>query len=74
MSEDSKQVDFSTIEDPYAQREAAKYEQPIPSRELILQLIEKVRAIPCGCPLMTQSSTAIANLNKGNHKGLPQCQ
>jgi ribonuclease R len=41
MSEDSKQVDFSTIEDPYAQREAAKYEQPIPSRELILQLIEK---------------------------------
>lgn len=41
MSEDSKQVDFSTIEDPYAQREAAKYEQPIPSRELVLQLIEK---------------------------------
>ena len=42
MSEDSENgLDFSTITDPYAQREAAKYEQPIPSRELILQLIEK---------------------------------
>jgi len=43
MSEDSKTpVDFSGIADPYAQREAEKYEQPIPSRELILQLIEKL--------------------------------
>jgi ribonuclease R len=42
MSEDSKQVDFSVVEDPYAQREAAKYAQPIPSRELILQLIKKL--------------------------------
>lgn len=42
MSETSDDnVDFSAIVDPYAQREAAKYEQPIPSRELILQLIEK---------------------------------
>ena len=42
MSEDSENgLDFSTIADPYAQREAEKYEQPIPSRELILQLIEK---------------------------------
>ncbi len=42
MSEDSENsLDFSTITDPYAQREAEKYEQPIPSRELILQLIEK---------------------------------
>lgn len=41
MSEDSdKGLDFSTITDPYAQREAEKYAQPIPSRELILQLIE----------------------------------
>lgn len=42
MSEDSKKdFDFSTITDPYAQREAEKYAQPIPSRELILQLIEQ---------------------------------
>ncbi|MCK5665347.1 MAG: ribonuclease R, partial [Thiotrichaceae bacterium] len=40
-------VDFSAIADPYAQREAAKYEQPIPSRELILQLIEQ-RGRPIG--------------------------
>ena len=42
MSKDSENgLDFSTITDPYAQREAEKYEQPIPSRELILQLLEK---------------------------------
>lgn len=35
-----KDVDFSSTNDPYAQREAEKYENPIPSRELILQLIE----------------------------------
>jgi len=33
-------VDFKSTKDPYAQREAEKYENPIPSRELILQLIE----------------------------------
>jgi len=33
--------DFSSIEDPFAQREAEKYTNPIPSRELILQLIEQ---------------------------------
>ncbi len=48
MSESSdNNVDFSMIADPYAQREAAKYEQPIPSRELILQLIEQ-RGKPIG--------------------------
>jgi len=42
MSKDSNnKVDFSTLTDPFAEREAAKYEQPIPSRELIMQLIEK---------------------------------
>jgi ribonuclease R len=35
-----KDVDFSSTNDPYAQREAEKYENPIPSRELILQFIE----------------------------------
>ncbi len=35
-----KDVDFSSTKDPYAQREAEKYENPIPSRELILQFIE----------------------------------
>jgi ribonuclease R len=35
-----KAVDFTSTKDPYAQREAEKYENPIPSRELILQLIE----------------------------------
>jgi len=33
-------VDFKSTKDPYAQREAEKYENPIPSRELILKLIE----------------------------------
>lgn len=37
-----KDIDFSSTADPYAQREAEKYENPIPSRELILQLIEEV--------------------------------
>ncbi|MGZ4968297.1 MAG: ribonuclease R [Methylobacter sp.] len=35
-----KDVEFSSTKDPYAQREAEKYENPIPSRELILQFIE----------------------------------
>ncbi|MGR9012536.1 MAG: ribonuclease R [Gammaproteobacteria bacterium] len=35
-----KDVDFKSTKDPYAQREAEKYENPIPSRELILQFIE----------------------------------
>ncbi len=39
-SKSKKEVDFTSTKDPYAQREAEKYEQPIPSRELILQLIE----------------------------------
>ena len=34
-------IDFKTIEDPFAQREAEKYENPIPSRELILQLLKE---------------------------------
>ncbi|MSP28818.1 MAG: ribonuclease R [Methylococcales bacterium] len=36
-----KTVAFSSTKDPFAQREAEKYENPIPSRELILQLIEQ---------------------------------
>ncbi|MFZ2172119.1 MAG: ribonuclease R [Methylococcaceae bacterium] len=39
-SKSKKDVDFKSTKDPYAQREAEKYENPIPSRELILQLIE----------------------------------
>lgn len=38
----TQDIDFSNIKDPYAQREAEKYENPIPSRELILELIKKV--------------------------------
>ncbi|BCG65533.1 MAG: ribonuclease R [Methyloprofundus sp.] len=42
MSDNSENgLDYSAVTDPFAQREAAKYEQPIPSRELILELIEK---------------------------------
>ncbi|MDD5114025.1 MAG: ribonuclease R [Methylobacter sp.] len=40
MPSKKKPVDFVSTKDPYAQREADKYENPIPSRELILQLIE----------------------------------
>ncbi|MGR8981343.1 MAG: ribonuclease R [Gammaproteobacteria bacterium] len=41
-SKSKKKVDFSLSADPYAQREAEKYSNPIPSREHILQLIEQV--------------------------------
>ncbi len=50
MTEKSKKdVDFSSTADPYAQREAEKYENPIPSRELILELISQT-----GKPLKRQ--------------------
>ncbi len=50
MFPDSDQsIDFTQTKDPYAQREAEKYENPIPSRELILQLIDEV-----GKPLRRQ--------------------
>ena len=39
-SKSKKDVAFSTKKDPYIQREAEKYEQPIASREHILQLLE----------------------------------
>jgi ribonuclease R len=35
-------ADFTSKDDPFAQREAEKYENPIPSRELILELLEQV--------------------------------
>jgi len=50
MTSDSDQTnEYTPTIDPYAQREAEKYENPIPSRELILQLIEEV-----GKPLRRQ--------------------
>lgn len=39
-SKSKKDSGFKLNKDPYAQREAEKYENPIPSREHILQLIE----------------------------------
>jgi ribonuclease R len=39
-SKSKKEAAFSTKKDPYIQREAEKYEQPIASREHILQLLE----------------------------------
>jgi len=39
-SKSKKDVDFNSTIDPYAQREAEKYENPIPSRELILSALE----------------------------------
>ncbi|MGZ5001507.1 MAG: ribonuclease R, partial [Methylomonas sp.] len=48
-SNNDQDTDFKTIEDPFAQREAEKYEHPIPSRELILQLIQEA-----GKPLRRQ--------------------
>jgi len=41
-SKSKKDVDFNSTIDPYAQREAEKYENPIPSRELILSALEHV--------------------------------
>lgn len=48
-SESDQPTNFTETSDPYAQREAEKYENPIPSRELILQLIEEI-----GKPLRRQ--------------------
>ncbi len=44
-SPSSKKARDFKINDPYAQREAEKYERPIPSRELILEVV-KERAAP----------------------------
>lgn len=51
MTDNTEQVADSTsvLADPYAQREAEKYENPIPSREAILQLLEQA-----GKPLRRQ--------------------
>lgn len=50
MTEQSDQATDSKIfNDPFAEREAEKYEHPIPSRELILQLIQQT-----GKPLRRQ--------------------
>ncbi|MCK4542982.1 MAG: VacB/RNase II family 3'-5' exoribonuclease, partial [Spirochaetales bacterium] len=38
----NESTNFKTKIDPYAQREAKKYESPIPSRELILELLEQI--------------------------------
>lgn len=37
----TRQKKSKTLQDPYAEREAQKYENPIPSRELILELLEE---------------------------------
>ncbi len=39
-SKSKKDVEFNSTTDPYAQREAEKYENPIPSREVILAALE----------------------------------
>jgi len=44
---DAPSVREFNLKDPYAEREAVKYERPIPSRELILQILEK-QGIPLG--------------------------
>ncbi|MBZ4203005.1 MAG: ribonuclease R [Methylovulum sp.] len=48
-----KKVDFNSTNDPFAQREAEKYENPIPSRELIIQLLEHL-----GKPLLRKEIIA----------------
>jgi len=45
----TKRKKKTTVTDPHAEREARKYENPIPSRELILQLLEEA-----GEPLVWQ--------------------
>ena len=40
-SKSNKDVDLNSTQDPYAQREAEKYDNPIPSRELILHNLEQ---------------------------------
>lgn len=42
MKSRNKNQPFIPEQDPYAEREAAKYEKPIPSRELILELLAHV--------------------------------
>ncbi len=52
-----KDVEQYSTKDPFAQREAEKYENPIPSRELILQLIEQA-----GKPLARQDIASTFHL------------
>ena len=60
--ETDKPSHTTPITDPYAQREAEKYENPIPSRELILQLIEDV-----GKPLRRQQIAKKFNLESADN-------
>ncbi|MDD5460358.1 MAG: ribonuclease R [Methylococcales bacterium] len=52
-----KDVDLNSTKDPYAQREAEKYENPIPSRELILLTFERA-----GKPLSRVDIAAVFSL------------
>ncbi len=54
-----KKADFNPSQDPYAQREAEKYANPIPSRELILELIEQT-----GAPLFRDQIAKKFKLNQ----------
>jgi len=58
-SKSKKDVDFSSTTDPYAQRESEKYENPIPSRELILQFIEHA-----GQPMARKDIASAFSLNE----------
>ncbi len=62
-SKSKKDVDFSSTKDPYAQREAEKYENPIPSRELILQFIEHA-----GKPLSRSEIAEAFSLETEDHQ------
>ena len=53
----NQEIDFKSKSDPYAKREAEKYESPIPSRELILELL-------------TQSGTPLSRKEIANNLGL----
>ncbi|MFZ2727727.1 MAG: ribonuclease R [Methylococcaceae bacterium] len=59
MSLKSKKITPSITTDPFAEREAEKYERPIPSRELILQLIEQAAQ-----PLNRQAIAKAFNLEQ----------
>lgn len=49
--------------DPYFQREAAKYEQPLPSREYVLMLLEKQ-----GKPVSYDQLCALLDIHKGEEE------
>lgn len=64
MTEQNKKNDQTKVVDPHAQRESSKYDNPIPSREYILEQLESA-----GQPLDRMAITDLLGLSD-NENGI----